>query len=349
MFPIDPITKSYNTDMLNKFNVLAREAGCPWKLEDILPVPLSAGQDAGTLTVEGAHLLDPSGRLQAGSAENCTLMASPEGDAGTGMAATNSVRQRTGNVSAGTSIFLMAVLEKPLSKMYTAIDMVSTPEGSPTAMVHANTCTSDLDAWVKLFGELLTAGGTTISKPQLYDLVYHKAMEGAVDAGGITELNCFGGEPASGIENGVPLVLRSLDAQFTLPNFARALVYGTFATLAIGMETLDRENVKLVQLFGHGGLFKTEGAAQNLLASALGVPVSVMQSAGEGGPWGAALLAAYRAFCHAGSSGSLSDFLDKEVFTNARAVTAQPDSGCAEGFRKYLERYKKAIQAENAL
>jgi sugar (pentulose or hexulose) kinase len=225
--------------------------------------------------------------------------------------------------------------------------MMTTPDGKAVAMVHCNTCTSDLDAWVKIFAQVLEASGVTVNKGKLYDMVYYKALEGDADCGGLVAYNCYGGEPVAELDEGRPLFTRTLDAKFSLPNFARSLIYGTFATLQLGMNILqDKEKVKLDSLLGHGGLFKTKGVAQNLLASALGVPVSVMESAGEGGPWGMALLAAYRGWHHAGNAGELPDFLDKQVFAGVKGSKVEPDAKDAVGFASYIKRYKAALPAE---
>ena len=341
MFPIDSETGGFDREMAQKFDALAAEKGLSWKLLDILPQVLSAGEDAGCLTEEGARLLDPTGTLEPGAP-----LCPPEGDAGTGMAATNSVRERTGNVSAGTSVFSMVVLEKPLSKVYPEIDMVTTPDGKPVAMVHVNTCTSDLDAWVKLFAQLLEAAGAKLTKPQLYDLLYFQALEGAPDCGGLVSYNCYSGEPVTGLGEGRPLLMRQPENKLTLPNFMRAQLYAAMATLAIGMDLLWQEKVQVEKLYGHGGLFKTKGVGQRLLAAALGVPVAVMETAGEGGPWGMALLAAYRKNRQEGQC--LADYLENQVFAGAAGDCISPDPADQEGFARYIRRYQAGLAVEKA-
>ncbi len=341
MFPIDSTTGTYDAAMVAKFDELLAKGGYNFKLLDIMPEVLNAGDEAGTLTEEGAKLLDPTGTLKAG-----IPLCPPEGDAGTGMVATNSVAPRTGNVSAGTSIFAMAVLEKSLSKVYPEIDMVTTPTGAPVAMVHCNTCNSDLDAWVKLFRELLDATGTEISKPALYDLLYYKALEGATDCDGIVSFNYYSGEPVTGTDEGRPLVMRKPDSTFSLANFMRAQLYATMATLKIGMDILFAEKVETDQLMGHGGLFKTKGVGQQLMAGAMNVPVAVMETAGEGGPWGMALLASYAA--NKGEGESLEDFLSKKVFANSVGSVVEPKAEDVAGFAAYIENYKAGIAVEKA-
>lgn len=341
MFPLDSETKNYDEDMLGKFDALVAPYEMPWKLRDILPTALTAGDDGGTLTPAGARLLDPSGRLEPG-----IPFCPPEGDAGTGMVATNSVSPRTGNVSAGTSIFAMVVLERPLSRVYPEIDMVTTPTGSPVAMVHCNTCTSDLDAWVKMFSELLGAAGTQIEKSDLYKLLYRQAMQGEPDCGGLVNFNCFSGEPVMNLEAGCPLLLRRPLAPLTLGNFMRAQLYAAMAPLRIGMELLEQEHVALDKLYGHGGLFKVPHVAPHLMAGALQVPVAVLETAGEGGPWGMALLAMYRIRRENGES--LEDYLTGKVFANAQEECAVPEKEVVDGFASYLAQYKKALDAQRA-
>lgn len=341
MFPLDSAALDYDRVMLDKFDRLTAPYGLPWRLRDILPTALTAGGDGGSLTPEGARLLDPSGRLQPG-----VPFCPPEGDAGTGMAATNAVSPRTGNVSAGTSIFAMVVLEKPLSRVYPEIDMVTTPTGAPVAMVHGNTCTSDLDAWVKLFGQLLSAAGTPLDKGALYELLYRQALLGDPDCGGVVNFNCFSGEPVMNLENGCPMLLRRPTAPLTLGNFMRAQLFAAMAPLRIGMELLEREHVALDKLYGHGGLFKVPRVAPALMAGALQVPVAVLETAGEGGPWGMALLAMYRLMRAPGES--LESYLNEKVFSSAREACAQPEPETAAGFAQYLARYKAALPAQKA-
>ncbi|MBC5580923.1 FGGY-family carbohydrate kinase [Anaerofilum sp. BX8] len=342
MFPIDSAACDFDAGMKAKFNALLKERGLPFLLDDVLPQVLPAGAPAGRLTPEGARLLDPSGRLQHG-----IPLCPPEGDAGTGMTATNSVAARTGNVSAGTSVFAMAVLERPLSKVYPEIDLVTTPTGKPVAMVHCNTCTSDLDAWIKMLGEMADAAGAPLEKPRLYDLFYAKALEGEPDCGGLVNINYYSGEPVTGLEDGRPLFLRRPDARLTLANFARVQLYSTMATLKLGMDLLfDQEQVRLERLLGHGGLFKTAEVGQRLLAGALKVPVTVMETAGEGGPWGMAILAAY--MCGRDQEETLEAYLDSKVFSQTSGIISQPRSEDAAGFDCFMENYKSALAAERA-
>ncbi len=342
MFPIDSDSKDFNREMISKFDGLLQERGVKWTLEAILPKVLPAGAPAGELSPEGAKLLDPTGELLPG-----VPLCPPEGDAGTGMTATNSVSVETGNVSAGTSIFAMAVLSRELSRVYPEIDMVTTPAGLPVAMVHCNTCTSDLDAWVKVFAELLRAAGTELPKAKLYDLLYQQALEGEPDCGGVLTYNCYSGEPVIGLEEGRPLAVRNPDSRFTLPNFMRAQLYAAMATLQIGMDILlEKEHVSLKKLYGHGGLFKTPKVGQRLMAGALGVPVAVMETAGEGGPWGMALLAMFRK--QRLSEETLESFLEQRVFHAADGSCANPEPADREGFLRYIARYKAGLEIEKA-
>jgi len=342
MFPIDSAACDYDAAMCASFDELLRETGHPFTLRGILPRVLPAGEAAGVLTEAGTRLLDPTGVLRSGAP-----LCPPEGDAGTGMAATNSVAPRTGNVSAGTSVFAMAVLEKPLSRVYPEIDMVTTPDGAPVGMVHCNTCTSDLDAWVRLFGEMAAAVGAPLEKSALYELLYQKALAGDADCGGLVSFNCYAGEPVSGLADGCPLVTRAADASLTLANFMRAQLFAAMATLRIGMDILfEKEQVHLETLFGHGGLFKTKGVGQRLMAGALGVPVAVLQTAGEGGPWGMALLAAYSRARKAGET--LGEYLQAHVFADAAGERVEPDAADAAGFDAFMARYKACLPAERA-
>lgn len=344
MFPIDPKTADYNPEMIQKFDGLIEPQGFSWKLEEILPKSLKAGEYAGTLTQEGAKLLDPSGALEAG-----VRFASPEGDAGTGMTATNSVAVRTGNVSAGTSVFSMVVLEKPLSKVYPELDLVTTPTGSEVAMVHCNNCTSDLNAWMSVFDEFCDLAGLSIGKGELYSLLYRNAMKGDPGCGDVLSYNFVSGEPVAGVmdQEGAPMVVRTASSKFTLSNLFRSLIYSAFGTLKIGNDILmKQEHVRVDRLMGHGGIFKTKGVAQNILAAALGAPVTCMETAGEGGPWGMALLASY---CVNNPDGlSLSDWLDKKVFANASGETVSPDPAEVAGFDRWIGLYRKGLEAEKA-
>jgi len=341
MFPIDSTINNFDPKMLQKFTEIVKPLGFGWNINDLLPKVLNAGENAGSLTAEGAKLLDPEGSLKAG-----IPFCPPEGDAGTGMVATNSVAERTGNVSAGTSIFAMIVLEKALSKLYEEIDMVTTPAGKPVAMVHCNNCTTDLDAWVKLFRELADMAGAKISKAALYDALYFKALEGEEDAGGLLSYNYHSGEHITGFEQGRPLFVRCQESNFSLANFMRTLLFSTMGTLKLGMDILtEKEHMRLERLLGHGGLFKTKGVGQRLMAGALNTPVSVMESAGEGGAWGIALLAA---FMLQGHGLPLEQFLAEKVFANVTGETVEPDPKDVQGFKKYMERYSAGLKIEQA-
>ncbi|MCD7735477.1 MAG: FGGY-family carbohydrate kinase [Lachnospiraceae bacterium] len=342
MFPIDSETRDYNKGMIDKFNELVAPKGYPWKLQEILPKALLAGEDAGVLTEEGAKKLDVSGRLKAG-----IPICPPEGDAGTGMAATNSVAVRTGNVSAGTSVFAMIVLEKALSKAYPEIDMVTTPTGDAVAMVHCNNCTSDLNAWVGLFREFSEAFGVEVDMNRLFGTLYNKALEGDKDCGGIVAYNYFAGEPVTGLNEGRPLMVRTPDAKFNLANFMRANLYASLATLKIGLDLLlKNEDVQVDRIMGHGGLFKTKGVGQSILAAAMNSPVSVMETAGEGGAWGIAILASYQVNKKEGES--LDAFLNESVFAGNAGSEVQPDAADVAGFDAYIESYKAGIAIEKA-
>ena len=338
MFPIDSKTKDYDQNMVETFDKLIAPKGYSWKLRDILPQVLVAGEPAGNLTQEGAKLLDPSGELEAG-----IPMCPPEGDAGTGMTATNSVRVRTGNVSAGTSDFAMIVVDKLLG-VHREIDMVTTPDGAPVAMVHCNNCTSDINAWVGLFGEFASAIGAELDANTLYTLLFRKALEGDADCGGLLSYNYLSGEGVTDLDAGRPVFARTPDAKLTLANFMRTHLLSALATLKIGLDILTgEEHVAIEKLYGHGGFFKTPEVGQRLLSAAVGAPVSVMETAGEGGPYGMALLAAYRLDSH---GKSLADFLDTEVFANVKSVTLQADAADCTGFDAFLARYQKALPLE---
>jgi sugar (pentulose or hexulose) kinase len=340
MFPID--INNYNERMSRQFGDLVKPYSFGWNLIDLLPKVLSVGEKAGTLTTEGAKLLDSSGLLQSG-----IPFCPPEGDAGTGMVATNSVAERTGNVSAGTSIFAMIVLEKALSKLHTEIDMVTTPSGKPVAMVHCNNCTTDLDAWIKVFRELADLTGAKIDKPALYDALYFKALEGEEDCSALLFYNYHSGEPITGFDKGRPLFVRLPDSNFTLANLMRSLLFSTMGTLKIGMDILTKdENVRLDNLLGHGGLFKTKGVGQRLMAGALNTPVSVMKSAGEGGAWGIALLAAYMLQGENGES--LEQFLSGKVFAGMTSDKVEPDPKDVQGFKKFMDRFESGLKIEIA-
>jgi len=339
MFPIDSETLKFDKGMEEKFNGLLKDNGLSYTIKDIFPKILLAGEDAGLLTAEGALLLDPTGELKPG-----IPFCPPEGDAGTGMVATNSVAERTGNISAGTSIFAMTVLEKPLSKVHPEIDMVTTPDGKPVAMVHCNTCSTETDEWIRLFKGMLDRLGLNASMNDLYQAVFSSALEGEKDAGGLFFFNYFSGEPVVGADKGVPALFRRVDSDFSLANVSRALVFSSFSTLCVGMRILDEEGVKIDKMFGHGGLFKTTDAGQRLLSGGLNVPVSVMSTAGEGGPWGMAILAQYM-ICKADGE-SLGSFLNNKVFATSNVKSVNPSPEDVAGFRKYIEKYMDLLPAE---
>lgn len=342
IFPIDPKTCGYDAKMAARFDELTADTAFNAKLTDVLPKIVPVGKSAGTLTEEGAKLLDPTGTFKAG-----TSLCPPEGDAQTGMAATNSITPKTGNVSAGTSIFSMIVLEKNLAAVHREIDIVTTPNGDPVAMVHCNNCTSDLDAWVKMFGGFLKKVGVDMPKGKLYDTLYELAAEGAPDCDGIVSYNYYAGEEVTQLQSGKPLVMRSPDSAFTVENLMRSLVYSTMATLKIGMDILTREeHVELDRIYAHGGLFKTPVPSQNILAAALGVDVTLMQSAGEGGAWGIALLASY--MTRENKTETLTEFLDGRVFANMNGSSVSPEQSDIDGISKYMENYCKGLAAERA-
>ncbi len=337
MFPIDSTVNDYNSEMAEKFNALPKVKELGIDIVRILPKVLVAGENAGVLTKEGARLIDPSGNLEHG-----VPMAPPEGDAGTGMTATNAIAVKTGNVSAGTSIFSMVVLENQLSKVYEEIDMVTTPVGKPVAMVHCNNCCTDLDYWVNVFGQFASAIGAQMSKPELYDALYEAALYGEPNAGGLVNINYFSGEPVSHTDNGRPLFVRTQNANFNLANFMRSQIYSTMATLKIGMEILEKENVTIDCLMGHGGLFKTPLVGQKLMAGAMNCPVAVMKTAGEGGAWGMAVLAKYVV----DGNEPLDEYLNNKVFANSECKTVAPDENDVNGFNEYMKLYKSALKAE---
>jgi len=341
MFPIDSKTNDYDKTRIEQFNGLLKAEKISWTLQDILPKVLVAGDAAGVLTAEGAKLLDPAGLLQAG-----IPLCPPEGDAGTGMVATNSVAVRTGNVSAGTSVFAMIVLEKALSKLYPEIDMVATPTGKPVAMVHSNNCTSDLNAWVDVFAEFTKVLGVEISESKLYETLYQKALTGDADAGGLLAYNYVSGEHITHLEEGRPLFVRTPESRFTLANFMRVNLFSSLGALKIGMDILfEQEKVKLDQLLGHGGFFKTKDVGQKMMAAAMNVPVSVMETAGEGGAWGIALLASYMINK---KSEPLEAYLSEKVFAGEKGSTIAPDKKDVDGFAAFMERYKKGLVIERA-
>ena len=342
MFPIDSLTNDYDASMMERFDRRVAEKNLPWKLRDILPKVLVAGDPAGTLTEAGAKLLDVSGRLRPG-----IPLCPPEGDAGTGMVATNSVALRSGNVSAGTSVFAMVVLEKPLQKVHPEIDMVATPAGRPVAMVHCNNCSSDLNAWVGLFNEFARLIGVKLDPNDLYGNLYRKALEGDPDCGGLLAYNYYSGEHITHFDEGRPLFARTPESRLTLANFMRAHLYAALSVLKTGMDILlNEEHVRIDRIFGHGGLFKTPGVAQRFLAAAIHAPVSVMETAGEGGAWGIALLAAYMKERRNGES--LEDYLAGRVFAGKLGNELQPEPDDVEGFDTYIQRYLRGLPIERA-
>ena len=342
MLPIDSNTNNYDAEMVAKFDKLIEPKNLGWKILDILPEVLNAGEDAGVLTEEGAKKLDPSGTLKAG-----TPLCPPEGDAGTGMVATNAVRQRTGNVSAGTSSFSMIVLEKALSQPYEVIDMVTTPDGSPVAMVHCNNCTSDLNAWVGLFKQYQELLGVPVDMNEVFGKLYNHALEGDADCGGLIAYNYISGEPVTGLAEGRPMFVRSANDKFNLANFMRANLYASVAVLKIGNDVLFKdEKVQVDRITGHGGLFKTKGVGQRILAAAINSPISVMETAGEGGAWGIALLAGY--LVNNEEKLSLADYLDKKVFAGNTGVEIAPTAEDVAGFDAYIETYKAGLAIEQA-
>ena len=342
MFPIDSATKDYDSKMMEKFDALIAPCGFSWKLADVLPVSLSAGEDAGSLTEEGAKLLDTSGSLQAG-----IPLCPPEGDAGTGMVATNSVGLRTGNTSAGTSVFAMVVLEKALSKVYEQIDMVTTPDGAAVAMVHCNNCTSDINAWVDLFKEFGQMMGYSIDMNDLFTKLYSKALDGDSDCGGLLSYNYISGEPVTGFDKGAPLFVRTAGSAFTLGNVMRMHLYSALAALKSGLDILTgQEGVKVDKMYGHGGYFKTKGVGQKILAAAIHAPVSVMETAGEGGPWGMAILASFADGRNEGEN--LEDFLNRKIFADAAGTTMESSPEDEKGFDDFMKTYMEGLKIERA-
>jgi len=342
MLPIDPTTHNYSAEMVAKFNKLIAPKEYNWKLEEILPKVLSAGENAGVLTPEGSKKLDASGHLKAG-----IPVCPPEGDAGTGMIATNAVKQRTGNVSAGTSSFSMIVLEKELSKPYEMIDMVTTPDGSLVAMVHCNNCTSDLNAWVNLFKEYQELLGIPVDMDEIYSKLYNIALTGDTDCGGLLSYNYISGEPVTGLADGRPLFVRSANDKFNLANFMRTHLYASVGVLKIGNDILfNEEKIKVDRITGHGGLFRTKGVGQRILAAAINSPISVMETAGEGGAWGIALLGSY--LVNNEKKQSLTDFLDESVFVGDAGIEVSPTPEDVAGFNAYIENYKAGLPIEEA-
>lgn len=341
MFPIDSKTGTYNSTMTSSFEKLVAPYQFSWKLTDILPEVVSSGEDAGVLSFEGAKLLDISGNLEAGA-----MLCPPEGDAGTGMVATNSIAVSTGNVSAGTSVFAMIVLDEELKSLYKEIDMVTTPDGKPVAMVHCNNCTSEINAWGEIFSDFMKASGNEMPIGKIYDLMFAKALDGEENCGGLVLYNYHSGEPITGLDSGRPLFVRTPESRFTFANFMRVQLYSAIAALKMGMDILRQEDVEVKKLTGHGGFFKAPVAGQKIMAGAMETPVSVMSTAGEGGAWGIAVLAAYRA--DKSSFSSLPDYLKQKVFIKADCVTVNPEKTDIDGFREFMSAYKIGLSVEKA-
>jgi sugar (pentulose or hexulose) kinase len=342
VFPIDLNTKDFNKRMVSQFNDLIVTKNLAWKLEDIIPEVLVAGENGGVLTEEGAKLLDITGELESG-----IPLCPPEGDAGTGMVATNSVAKRMGNVSAGTSVFAMIVLEKELSKVYSEIDLVTTPSGNLVAMAHSNNCSSDLNAWVGLFGEFAKAVGMEMDLNNLYGTLYNQALQGDPDCGGLLAYGYLSGEHITKFDEGRPLFVRSSDSKFTLSNFMRVHLFTALGALKIGLDILlKKEEVKLDGILGHGGLFKTKDVGQKIMAAAINAPVSVMETAGEGGAWGIALLASY--MLKKDDKETLEDYLSNKVFNDKIGITIDPDPSDVAGFEEFMIRYTKGLEIERA-
>ena len=342
MFPIDSETRKFNADMMNKFNDAISAEGFSWKLEDIIPGVLVAGDKAGVLTDEGAKLLDVSGNLKGG-----IPFCPPEGDAGTGMVATNSIAVRTGNVSAGTSVFAMIVLEKALKNVHREIDLVTTPVGDAVAMVHCNNCSSDINAWVNIFAEFAKLCGNDITMGQIYETLYKEAMKGDKDCGGLMSYNYFSGEHVTGFEEGRPLFVREVNSNFNLANFMRVTLFTAFGALKTGLDILlKEEDVKIDSIFGHGGLFTTKGVCQKILAAAINAPVSVMDTASEGGAWGMAILASYMINKKDGEA--LDDYLKANVFAGMTGSVEEPDPEDVKGYDEFIKKYSKGLAVERA-
>lgn len=342
MIPVDPQTKTYDAEMVQKFDALVAPYSFPWKLIDILPQSLVAGESAGMLTEKGAKALDPSGVLKPG-----IPFCPPEGDAGTGMAATNAVKVGTGNVSAGTSSFSMIVVEKVLSQPYEELDMVTTPDGSLVAMVHCNNCTSDLNAWIGLFKEYQELMGFPVDMNEIYGRLYNNALTGDADCGGLISYNYISGEPITGLTEGRPLFVRSANDKFTLANFMRSHLYASIGVLKVGNDILfNKEKVQVSRITGHGGLFKTKGVGQRILAAAINSPISVMETAGEGGAWGIALLAGY--LVNNPDKKNLADYLEDVVFAGNTGTEIAPTAEDVAGFNAWIENYKRGLAIELA-
>ncbi len=342
VFPVDSERRQYNQRMLDAFDVLVKKEAYPWKLTELLPEILYAGEEAGRLTQEGARLLDVTGTLEAG-----IPLCPPEGDGETGMVATNSVAPRTGNVSAGTSVFAMVVLERELSKVYPQLDIVMTPDGSPVAMVHCNNCTSDLNAWVSLFDQCLRSFGVEAAPDQLYGTLYREALKGDKDCGGLLAYNYFSGEHITELSEGRPLFVRMPDSKMNLANFMRTHLYTALGALKTGLDILVKEEqVSIDRMLGHGGFFKTPEVGQKVMAAAVNAPVTVMETAGEGGAWGIALLAAYMALKEEGES--LGDYLEHRIFAGQAGYTIQPEETDVSGFESFMKQYHAGLAVERA-
>jgi sugar (pentulose or hexulose) kinase len=339
MFPIDPATRTYDADFVARYDRLVADSALAHPLRALLPEVLVAGQPAGELTAEGAALLDPSGTLQPGA-----VFCPPEGDAGTGMVATNAVAPRTGNVSAGTSIFAMVVLERPLQHVHHELDVVTTPAGDPVAMVHCNNGASELAAWAGMFHRFAEAAGLAVDIDTTYEVLFKEALNGAADAGGLLAYNHLAGEPIAGLTEGRPLFVRTPDSRLNLANAMRAHLYGVFGTLSLGMQVLAEEGVKLDRMSAHGGMFRTAGVAQRFLAAALDAPVEVAESAAEGGAWGVAVLASFTA----SGGGDLDSYLRDRVFAATESRTVQPGVDDVAGYAAYLDRYRAGLAVERA-
>lgn len=344
MYPIDINTGDFDEKMIKTFDELVKSEGMGWNLRAISPKVLRAGENAGFLTEAGAKKLDASGNLEAG-----IPLAPPEGDAGTGMVATNAVAKRTGNVSAGTSIFAMVVLERELKKVYPEIDLVTTPDGALVGMVHCNNCTSDINAWVNIFDEFAKSIGASVDKNTLYTTLFNKALEGDDDCGGLISYNYFSGEPVTGFDKGAPMFVRKAEDKFSLANFMRMHIYSSLAALKYGLDLMFKEEgVVCDEMFGHGGLFKTPKVGQSIAAAAMNASVSVMETAGEGGPWGMALLAAFLDEKKADSSLTLQDYLNNKIFNGMKGSSLEPEKNAVDGFDAFMKKYIKGLPAEKA-
>ncbi|MDR0464981.1 MAG: ATPase [Treponema sp.] len=352
MFPVDSDSLNYDSAMLDQFSALVSPYNFNWKIKDILPKVLAAGEDAGVLTDEGALLLAPGGSLNA--KQSSIPLCPPEGDAGTGMIATNSITERTGNISAGTSIFAMIVMEKNLSRVYPEIDIVATPAGKSVAMVHGNNCTSDIDAWVRLFREIADLSQPVkMSKPAFYDALYFKSLEAEGDCGGLLAYNFFSGEPLAGVDEGRPLFARLADSNFTLANFMRTILFSALGTLKLGIDILEKEQVRIDSLLGHGGFFKTKEVGQRFMAAAFNAPVSVMDDSSnqglsaEGGAWGIALLAAFL-LQNKNEKLSLEKFLAEKVFVRLASVKLEPNPDDVKSFNIFMDRFSAGLKIEKS-